>query len=96
MSGVYTTITIEREPEEGQFLEIEVECRFEYHAACRGARDSCGGVLGAGPQLEPDEPAMLEFYEAKADGKTIDLTDAELRQAENQAWEEIQDAMSDY
>jgi hypothetical protein len=41
--------------------EIEVVVEYIYHRAYHGARDSLGGVRGAGPPLEPDEPAGIEI-----------------------------------
>jgi hypothetical protein len=72
------TITVER----------EVEVEIEYTPACRGARDSCGGVRGAGPPLEPDTPASWEFVKATLDGMEIELTRSEIKEAEQQAREE--------
>ena len=72
------TITVER----------EVEVEIEYTPACRGARDSCGGVRGAGPPLEPDTPASLEFIGATCGGREIELTPLEIEQAEEKAREE--------
>lgn len=42
-------------------VDYEVEVHYTYHRAYRGQRDSLGGVRGAGPPLEPDEPAMVEI-----------------------------------
>jgi hypothetical protein len=53
---------IEWNSETGEEREIEVF--YTYHRACRGQRDSCCGVRGAGPPLEPDEPAMVEVDRA--------------------------------
>jgi len=89
--SVYTKLFIERYD-----AEIEVEVRFDYHPGCRGARDSCGGVLGAGPPLEPDEPPTLEFIGATAGGVEIELTQQEQELAEEQAWDEREDAARDY
>ena len=41
--------------------DFEVIADVTYHRAYRGQRDSCGGVRGAGPPLEPDEPAHFEI-----------------------------------
>ena len=91
MSAVHATITVER----GE-AEIEVEVKFAYHPACRGKRDSLGGKRGAGPALEPDEPATLEFETATAGGVEIELTKQEIERAEEQAWEDRADALRDY
>ena len=89
------TITIERptcsNPDEADIIELEAEVEFEHHRGHRGSRDSCGGVAGAGPALEPDEPAELEFIRATMDGNEIELHDEEIEQAEQLAWEKITD-----
>lgn len=41
--------------------DIDVKVAYQFHSACRGARDSLCGVRNAGPQLEPDEPASVEI-----------------------------------
>lgn len=40
--------------------EIEAEIQYRYVPGRRGSRDSLGGVRGAGPPLEPDDPAECE------------------------------------
>lgn len=82
------TITVEREnPETGEVTEHEVEVEFTYHRAYRGQRDSLCGVRGAGAPLEPDEPEELEFESATGeDGKDFDLTEREIDEAEEKAW----------
>jgi hypothetical protein len=56
-----------------------LEVRYYAVPACRGARDSLGGVPGAGPPLEPDEPGHLEFEGAfdPDTGAELSLTPAE-------------------
>lgn len=47
-------------------LEIEgiiLEIHFVYYKGRQGQRDSLAGIPGAGPALEPDEPAEIEIYE---------------------------------
>jgi hypothetical protein len=82
------TITVEREnPQTGELTEHEIDVEFAYHKAYRGQRDSLCGVRGAGAQLEPDEDESLEFeYATDEDGKDFDLTDREIEQAEEKAW----------
>lgn len=74
---------------DGQEVEISVECEFAYHKAVRGARDSIGGVRGAGPALEPDEPASMEFISARniETGEEVELTESELDKATDKAWD---------
>ena len=83
------TISVEREnPETGELTEHEIDVEFDYHRAYRGQRDSLCGVRGAGAQLEPDEPASVEFQHATdEDGKDFELTDREIEQAEQKAWD---------
>ena len=52
-------------------------------------RDSLGGVRGAGPPLEPDEPEELEFYDAIINGEDCDLTDDEIDRAREKAWNQL-------
>lgn len=47
------------------YIEVEVEVSYTYVPASRGARDSLGGRRGAGPPLEPDEPATVEINSCK-------------------------------
>ena len=51
--------TIEWNEDTGEEREIEVT--YRYYRGCHGARDSLGGVRGAGPALEPDEPPSVEI-----------------------------------
>ena len=83
-------LPIEREVN-GNYVEIIAECEFIYHRAYRGARDSIGGVRNAGPALEPDEPAHLEFLGAVdvETGEAVDLTQSELDDAEAKAWDNL-------
>jgi hypothetical protein len=82
-------LTITRENELGEEIEIDVECEFSYHKAYRGARDTLCGVRGGGPPLEPDEPAHFEFEGAvRCDtGEEIELTASEIEEAEQKAWD---------
>lgn len=41
--------------------ELEATVEYTFHRGCSGARDSLGGVRGAGPPLEPDEPPYVEI-----------------------------------
>ena len=81
-------LPIEREVN-GNYVEIIAECEFIYHRAYRGARDSIDGVRNAGPALEPDEPASFSFRGAVDidTGEEIDLTESELDEAEQKAWD---------
>jgi hypothetical protein len=56
MTTLKTTITLDDVDH-----EVEVEVTYAYHGPIRGQRDSLGGIRGAGPPLEPDEPASVEI-----------------------------------
>ena len=63
--------------------EIEVEVSYDAWPASRGARDSLCGKAGAGPPLEPDEPAGIEITGARdSDGREWELTKEEEREIE--------------
>lgn len=71
--------------------EIPVVVTYEYHPGCRGARDSLGGVRGAGPPLEPDEPPQVEITSVKeTNGNELwpvdEANDERLTEA---AWEDV-------
>ena len=71
-----TSITITRDD-----IDTEVEVDFTFYPACRGRRDSLCGKRGAGPPLEPDEPASLEINSVRdADGYEYELTDSEIEE----------------
>ena len=70
--------------------EIEVIADVTYHRAYRGARDSIGGVRGAGPPLEPDEPAGFEIGSVTdGDGNAIDVD----KKLEERIYEEANEQM---
>lgn len=71
--------TVYRTNAEGGEDEIIVLVKYSYYGGCRGQRDSLCGRAGAGPALEPDEPASVEIEGAvnKVDGKAFDLTSEE-------------------
>jgi len=53
-------------------ISIEVDgvsllVEYTYHKASRGARDSLGGIAGAGPPLEPDEPESVDVESVRSD-----------------------------
>lgn len=63
-------------------LETDVEIELTYFPATRGARDSFGGIRGAGPPLEPDEPATFEVEAVRRcdNGEPLELTSYEEEQ----------------
>lgn len=64
MTALTTTLSIDG-------VECDVEVRYSFTPASRGARDSIGGVRGAGPALQPDEPACVEIE--RVDTATKDI-----------------------
>lgn len=76
------TTTIERERNlygNDVACEVQVEVEYTYHRAHRGARDNLCGKRGAGPPLEPDEPAEIEIESVldAVSGADVELSNAE-------------------
>jgi hypothetical protein len=71
--------------------EIDIIVEYTFYKGCRGSRDSLGGIRGAGPPIEPDEPAMveIEFVRRKGDNLAIELTDSELVDIEGEIMDMI-------
>ncbi len=68
--------------------DLDIIADVTYHPACRGARDSCGGVRGAGPPLEPDEPASIDIDDVRdVFGNEIEPSARETEQILEAAWE---------
>lgn len=89
--------TVTREDAQGNETEVELEISYTYHRARSGARDSLGGRRGAGPPLEPDEPASIEILSAKDEnGDEVVLTRDEEAAVEEKAFDEVADAANDY
>lgn len=63
-------------------LYVELEVEFNYFPGCRGQRDSCCGVAGAGPALEPDEPPMAEVLASCFNGTKVNLTEEQFLEIE--------------
>ena len=76
--------------------DTEVTITWEYSPPSRGARDSLGGKAGAGPPLEPDEPASLELvYAHDANGQPHELSEKDEEMAREQAWDQMADNQPD-
>ena len=73
--------------------EVEVEVEYTYHRARRGARDSLCGKRGAGPPLEPDEPAEIEIDSVTdaTSGAEVELTEAERDRITDEIIEKLSD-----
>ena len=79
-------LTVDRDGE-----DFKVIADVEYHRAYRGHRDSCGGVRGAGPPLEPDEPAGFEINSVTdGAGNEIDVDKKLEQRILEEAGEQIQ------
>lgn len=75
---------------QGESKEVLID--FTYYPPTRGARDSLGGKRGAGPPLEPDEPAEIEINSVKdLMDNEIDLTPSEQSNIESNLWDLISD-----
>lgn len=48
-----------------------IEVDYKFYPAVRGARDSLNGIRGAGPPIEPDEPACVELQSVKLFGHEV-------------------------
>ncbi len=69
-------------------VEIPIDVEYSYYKGSKGARDSLGGIPGAGPALEPDEPASIEIESVfDKNGCEIELTDKELEKIEQKIWD---------
>ncbi|SRR6266550_294875 len=87
MSAFTTTIM----DSDGNDVPVVVE--YTYHRACRGQRDSLGGVRGAGPLLEPDESASIEIVSVKdAVGEEVILSGRQYDAIQEAVWGHLQDA----
>jgi len=67
--------------------EREITVEYTYSPGCRGARDSLGGVRGAGQALEPDEPPSVEITKVLLSSPTLH---------DRKATEDIVDEVSDW
>jgi hypothetical protein len=92
-------MTVTRTDANDQEFEIPVEVELDMIPGSRGSRDSLGGVRGAGPPLEPDEPATAEVIgvvvlddELAAKFPNLELTSDE----EDRAIEQALEAASDW
>jgi hypothetical protein len=71
---------------------VAVTVSYTYHRGCRGQRDSLGGVRGAGPPLDPDEPASIDIESIKDDaGNDVEVS----RETERELEAEILGAIGD-
>lgn len=99
MATYSATITREKSVNSNDVeVEVSIDIQYTYYRACRGARDSCGGIRGAGPPLEPDEPASIEIDSVVEHdmGTDIELTDSETEKFTEEIMESLADAAQDY
>jgi hypothetical protein len=92
MSATFKT-TIERDD-----IEFPVTVEYNYYPGCKGARDSLGGVRGAGPPLEPDDPPELEILHVwTGDGAdfALDWSDREHSQIRWECFMDVADRYQD-
>jgi hypothetical protein len=71
--------------------EIDVDVYYTFYMGCRGARDSLGGVRGAGPPLEPDDEPEIEINKI-INTKTkeeVELTDRDTDLLLEKCWEHL-------
>jgi hypothetical protein len=59
--------------QEVEFEGFTLDVMFTVYPACKGSRDSLGGVKNAGPPLEPDEDESLSVENIELLG--YDVTD---------------------
>ncbi len=85
--------TVMREDASGDEQEVTIFVEYSTHKAYRGARDSLCGKRGAGPPLEPDEPAGIDIEGAKDEnGKDVELSEDELRTIEEAIISDLESA----
>jgi len=53
--------------------DVVLTVEYTYNKAYRGQRDSLGGISGAGPPIEPDEPASIDIESITAVGDIADF-----------------------
>lgn len=82
---------IYREDADGNEIPITVRVEYAHHRAIRGRRDSLCGVRGAGPQLEPDEPACVEIERVTGPDGELELTADERDAVESEIMQAIAD-----
>lgn len=75
--------TLYREDANGDEIALELSLSYSAHGPCRGAREPRTGL-----QLEPDEPAGIEFEGAF----DVNGSPVELSSAETEACEQVCDA----
>ena len=73
-------------------VEEPITVEYKYQKGCRGARDSCGGIRGAGPPLEPDDPPEIEIVNVSntITGHEVDLAKKEEEEVMQQLWDNME------
>ena len=70
-------------------VDVPITVDWTFSPGCRGARDSLGGIRGAGPPLEPDEPPEIEIVSTKLGSTEVELSDTDRETIEHELWNEI-------
>lgn len=68
--------------------EVSVTVSYKYYPPSRGARDSLGGVRGAGPPLEPDDPPEICVLSIE-DDKGTEYSLEDYPHVEDLCWEHL-------
>jgi len=75
-----------------QQVEEPITVEFKYYPPSPGQRDSLGGKRGAGPPLEPNDPAEIEILSvfSAINGNDFELTKNEEKDVMRQCWDKLE------
>lgn len=78
-------------------VDEPITVEFKYYSGCRGARDSLGGIRGAGPPLEPDDPPEIEILKTfnTETGHEVELSSKEYDLVLEECWDALREAGPD-
>ena len=79
--------------EDADDKEHQIQVEFTVWHGCRGARDSLGGVRGAGPPLEPDEDPEIEITAITlvATGTEIEVSEKDTDRIVEECWQYLEE-----